>query len=275
MLLAGRAAPARQHVCCGWRHGCDFLGRSLCAERRPSGRLPGASRGVCGSAAAAAAPAAAGTAAAAGPQLLAPSAEALGCLASIFASHLRAGDCYCLYGSVGAGKSTFSRAFIRTAADDELLAVPSPTFLLQNTYDEHDGPPVHHFDFYRLLSDRDFGRLSLQASFSGAVCLVEWPERLQAVGSLPDERLAVHIEVVCAEVGGAASDEGAPLAPQHPAAVAQCSTDSDTGDFTDVRPRMVTLVPHGEYWTLKVQRIVEYIDTNRGTLDGLAVRSPC
>lgn len=44
---------------------------------------------------------------------------------------LRPGDCYCLYGDVGAGKSVFSRAFIRHAAQDDGLPVPSPTFLLQ------------------------------------------------------------------------------------------------------------------------------------------------
>lgn len=32
-----------------------------------------------------------------------------------------------------------SRAFIRAAADDEDLAVPSPTYLLQNIYDAHEG----------------------------------------------------------------------------------------------------------------------------------------
>lgn len=32
-----------------------------------------------------------------------------------------------------------SRAFIRTAADDEELPVPSPTFLLQNIYNDHAG----------------------------------------------------------------------------------------------------------------------------------------
>jgi tRNA A37 threonylcarbamoyladenosine biosynthesis protein TsaE len=51
----------------------------------------------------------------------------MGALASLLASELRPGDCYCLYGDVGAGKSVFSRAFIRAAADDPDLPVPSPT----------------------------------------------------------------------------------------------------------------------------------------------------
>ena len=35
--------------------------------------------------------------------------------------------------------ATCSRAFIRAAADDEEVPVPSPTFLLQNMYTEHQG----------------------------------------------------------------------------------------------------------------------------------------
>lgn len=271
MLLVAGGVPARLRACCCWRQlrrGCNH---ALPSFGRPAGSVHGrASRRVCGSAAAAP------HASAAGQQLLAPSVEALECLASIFGSHIRAGDCYCLYGSVGAGKSTFSRAFIRSAVADELLAVPSPTFLLQNTYDEHDGPPIHHFDFYRLQSDRDFGRLNLDASFSGAVCLVEWAERLQAVGRLPDEHLAVHIEVVLKGNGGTAGEAASrsditPVASQLDPAGHHADGD-EAGDFTDVRPRMITLVPHGGYWALKVQRVIDYIAVNCGTLDGLVVR---
>lgn len=68
-----------------------------------------------------------------GVHLLAPSERALGRLAALLVHKggLCAGDVYCLYGEVGAGKSVFSRAFIRTAARDPSLTVPSPTYLLQ------------------------------------------------------------------------------------------------------------------------------------------------
>jgi len=36
-----------------------------------------------------------------------------------------------------------SRAFIRTLAGDDELAVASPTFMLQLIYDDFDGPCVH------------------------------------------------------------------------------------------------------------------------------------
>ena len=59
----------------------------------------------------------------------APTEADMGVLASHLAAELQPGDCYCLYGDVGAGKSVFSRAFIRAAAEDPELPVPSPTYV--------------------------------------------------------------------------------------------------------------------------------------------------
>ncbi|KAK9825646.1 hypothetical protein WJX81_004482, partial [Elliptochloris bilobata] len=69
---------------------------------------------------------------------LSASESATQALAGILAQERIAGDCYCLLGVVGAGKSAFSRAFVRAAAGDEDLPVPSPTYLLQSIYDELD-----------------------------------------------------------------------------------------------------------------------------------------
>jgi tRNA threonylcarbamoyl adenosine modification protein YjeE len=105
-------------------------------------------------------------------------------LAKALASDLRAGDAYLLRGAVGAGKSAFSRAFVRAAAGDPGLPVPSPTFLLQQVYDDHEGPPIHHFDLYRLDASAPgaTARLDLPTSFTRAVSLIEWPERLAGGG---------------------------------------------------------------------------------------------
>ena len=74
--------------------------------------------------------------------LLAPKEGSMQHLAALMVQELglRAGDVYCLEGDVGAGKSVFSRAFIRAAIGDPTLTVPSPTFLLQNIYDEASPP---------------------------------------------------------------------------------------------------------------------------------------
>ncbi|PNW76120.1 hypothetical protein CHLRE_12g547000v5 [Chlamydomonas reinhardtii] len=238
----------------------------------------------------------------------APTAQAMDCLAALFASHIRAGDCYCLFGAVGAGKSVFSRSFIRAVAEDDFLPVPSPTFLLQNTYDEHQGPPIHHFDFYRLASVQDFNRLDLEGSLTRAVCLMEWPERLPV---LPGEYLAVNIEVVdelpelppqSASSAGSGDFPGALVlpslgirrsrkAPRGRAFAVSDSYDSDSEssfvatdsaysdvdteqeleEFTDRRPRIVTLTPFGSYWEGRARRIMSYIAAHSHACEGLVV----
>lgn len=123
-------------------------------------------------------------------------------LARLLASERRAGDCYFLRGRVGAGKSAFSRAFVRAAAGDPYLPVPSPTFLLLNTYEVGEGEgeedegaagrsgnadpaPIHHFDLYRLdpakTSPAELVRLDIPGALASGVALVEWPERLVAI----------------------------------------------------------------------------------------------
>uniref|UniRef100_A0A383VCJ7 tRNA threonylcarbamoyladenosine biosynthesis protein TsaE n=1 Tax=Tetradesmus obliquus TaxID=3088 RepID=A0A383VCJ7_TETOB len=151
-----------------------------------------------------AAAAAGSAAAAAAAEYLAPAEEHLQHLAALLARDRRAGDCYCLYGSVGAGKSVFSRAFIRAAAQDPTLPVPSPTYLLQLIYEEQEGPPIHHFDLYRLDSQQDMSRLDLAASFSSAVSLVEWADRMPPQ-LLPQRRLEVHIRILEEDASAASS----------------------------------------------------------------------
>eukprot|EP00775_Hariotina_reticulata_P009522 gene9522-biopygen11411 len=59
----------------------------------------------------------------------------------------------------------------------------------------HRGPPIHHFDLYRLDRQSDMSRLDLAQSFNGAVSLVEWAERLSEQ-QLPQQRLEVHIDIM-------------------------------------------------------------------------------
>jgi len=158
--------------------------------------------------------------AARGLRLLATSERGTAQLAGLLAADISAGDCYCLLGQVGAGKSAFSRAFIRSVMQDGGFPVPSPTYLLQNTYDEHTGPPVHHFDLYRLGGEADLGRLSLDQSLSQAVSLVEWAERLQ--GLTPAGRMDVRITAI-------SQDEAEKYAMYAPTSSAE-DADEDTED---------------------------------------------
>ncbi|MBM3523646.1 MAG: bifunctional tRNA (adenosine(37)-N6)-threonylcarbamoyltransferase complex ATPase subunit type 1 TsaE/phosphotransferase, partial [Alphaproteobacteria bacterium] len=59
-----------------------------------------------------------------------PDEAATGRLAAAVAARARVGDVIALEGGLGAGKTSFARAFIRARAGDPALEVPSPTFTL-------------------------------------------------------------------------------------------------------------------------------------------------
>jgi len=96
--------------------------------------------------------------------------------AAALASRAKPGDLFALTGDLGAGKSTFARAFIRAAVDDVHAEVPSPTFTLVQSYD--GSFDIHHADLYRLEGPEDVYELGLDEERGDAVLLVEWPDRM-------------------------------------------------------------------------------------------------
>jgi N-acetylmuramate 1-kinase len=93
---------------------------------------------------------------------------------SLFA---RPGMVLLLQGDVGAGKSTFARAFIKALAPGRNFDVPSPTFTLIQTYDE-TRVPVAHADLYRIGADHELDELGLEELLATHVLAVEWPEKI-------------------------------------------------------------------------------------------------
>ncbi len=118
-----------------------------------------------------------------------PDERATASLAARIAASARRGDVIALMGPLGAGKTSFARAFIRAAigAGEE---VPSPTFTLVEIY-AGDGPSIWHFDLYRLDRAADAWELGIEDAFADGVSLIEWPERLGAL--LPAEHLWVAL----------------------------------------------------------------------------------
>ena len=98
------------------------------------------------------------------------------------------GDLITLSGDLGAGKTTFARAFIRHLAGSEAIEVPSPTFTLMQTY-ELPRFTVVHGDLYRLSGPGELAELGFDDLPDSAVTLLEWPDR--AGGSLPSDRLDI------------------------------------------------------------------------------------
>jgi hypothetical protein len=102
-------------------------------------------------------------------------------LARDCARAVRAGDLILLSGDLGAGKTTFARAFLRTLARDPALEVPSPTYTLVQPYE--CSPHALHADLYRLGDESELDELGLDDGLAAGVALVEWPERAPSLSA--------------------------------------------------------------------------------------------
>lgn len=100
------------------------------------------------------------------------------------------GDLITLSGDLGAGKTTFARAFIRYLAGDETIEVPSPSFTLMQAY-ELPRFTVVHGDLYRLTGPGELAELGFDDLPDSVVTLLEWPDR--AAGLLPADRLDIAL----------------------------------------------------------------------------------
>lgn len=97
-----------------------------------------------------------------------------------------------LRGEMGAGKTTLVSALMERLGSAD--SVTSPTFALVNVYRTDRGEPVYHFDFYRIERLEEAFDLGYEEYFdSGALCLVEWPEKIEPL--LPEGVMNVHIEI--------------------------------------------------------------------------------
>lgn len=114
-------------------------------------------------------------------------------LASSIAKISKSQDVIALSGDLGAGKTVFAKAFIRTLTDEN-EDVPSPTFTLVQIYEalQNDKPlTIWHFDLYRMKSAEEIYETGFEEALSDGVSLIEWPER--ANGLLPRNRLIIHL----------------------------------------------------------------------------------
>lgn len=87
-----------------------------------------------------------------------------------------------LHGDLGAGKSTFARAFIHALGFAG--SVKSPTYTLLEAYRLADGLEALHMDLYRLADPEEVAYLGLdEYEKKTRVWLIEWPEN--GLGYIP------------------------------------------------------------------------------------------
>ena len=148
-----------------------------------------------------------------------PTAEDMEDVGGLLSVNSARGDVILLDGDLGAGKTCFSRGFVRGRTGSENERVTSPTYLLSNTYPVDGGDArIYHMDLYRLSgSEGDLAPLDLNNVFANGISLVEWPSRLR---EKPSARLDITLTI-----------------------------DSATqSDGEESHRRLMQLVPHGARW---------------------------
>lgn len=104
--------------------------------------------------------------------------------AETMARATQAGAIIFLQGPLGAGKTTFTRGFLRALGYQG--KVKSPTFSLVECY-ELNGRSLFHFDFYRLHQAKELEEIGIKEYFDPeTICLIEWPERGFPLLPVPD-----------------------------------------------------------------------------------------
>ena len=119
---------------------------------------------------------------------------ALGNAAEEFAALMGDNTVFAFFGEMGAGKTTFINALCRALGVEEDIA-NSPSFSIINEYrSDTTAELIYHFDLYRLENIEEAFDIGVEDYFdSGALCLLEWPERIEDL--LPDDTVRIDIKL--------------------------------------------------------------------------------
>ncbi len=113
-------------------------------------------------------------------------------IGELLGARLGAGDLVCLYGDLGAGKTSFSYGIALGLGVQEQY-ISSPTFTFVNEY--RGRIPFYHIDLYRLKDPRELESIGFEEYIdSDGATVIEWAER--AEDDLPAECLSVYLSYV-------------------------------------------------------------------------------
>ncbi|GHM98940.1 tRNA (adenosine(37)-N6)-threonylcarbamoyltransferase complex ATPase subunit type 1 TsaE [Cytophagales bacterium WSM2-2] len=99
---------------------------------------------------------------------------------------------WALYGPMGSGKTTLTKALVSELGSHEATA--SPTFSIVNEYHDKNQRPIYHFDFYRIKNEAEAYDIGTDEYFdSENLCLVEWPEKIPSL--LPAQYFEIRLEI--------------------------------------------------------------------------------
>ncbi|MFA7654044.1 MAG: tRNA (adenosine(37)-N6)-threonylcarbamoyltransferase complex ATPase subunit type 1 TsaE [Candidatus Magasanikbacteria bacterium] len=101
-------------------------------------------------------------------------------------TQLKGGDILCLYGDLGAGKTTLVKGVAQGLEIKK--EIKSPTFTLMNIYNiktlkQKNIKTLVHIDTYRLKKEEELLEIGIE-DYLGApntVCVIEWPEKIEGL----------------------------------------------------------------------------------------------
>ena len=104
---------------------------------------------------------------------------------------LKPGNVVCLYGELGAGKTTFVKG-LAEALDIPARDVTSASFTIVTEHENNI--PLYHIDLYRIEKDSDIDAAGIwDYIYSEGITVIEWAERL---GKVPDDFIKVKFAII-------------------------------------------------------------------------------
>ena len=101
-------------------------------------------------------------------------------------------DCILLFGEIGVGKTTLTRALINNLQNQNNVdetEVLSPTFNIVYEYEIGEFK-IMHYDLYRLKTERDIQQLGIFEQSINNIKVIEWAE---IVKDKPGNRLEIYM----------------------------------------------------------------------------------
>ena len=117
------------------------------------------------------------------------------------AAELKSGDVLCLYGDLGAGKTTMTKGVAQYFGIKKRIT--SPTFTLFNVYPvQIEGKRIKfvHIDAYRLKDEEELLEVGIDDYLGqpDSVCVIEWAEK---VPDLLKKKKCVEVHIEHTETG--------------------------------------------------------------------------
>ncbi|CAN5131909.1 tRNA (adenosine(37)-N6)-threonylcarbamoyltransferase complex ATPase subunit type 1 TsaE [soil metagenome] len=112
-----------------------------------------------------------------------------------FAQKINGGGLLCLYGELGAGKTSFTQGLAEGLGIKR--RVNSPTFIIMRSYViglQNQAKHLYHLDLYRINSDRDIEGLGVAEILEDPtnIIVIEWPEKAEKI--LPNNRTNIYFK---------------------------------------------------------------------------------